>query len=506
MVRVLVLGPVSIEVDGDVQPIGSPMQRRLLAALAAARPGAVDRDKLVDALWDDPPPSANATLSAHVSRLRAVLGREAIIGESGVYRLDVATDAEAFEAALDDQPTPSDLDAALALWRGSAFGDAAAGPLVVAAASRIEALRFEAEVARAAGWLETDPSRAIPAGEALVAAHPLDERGHVLLVRALGAAGRQADALRAVQRARADLAAAGLETSVALAAAERAVLGLEETTTTGRRGELPHPVASFIARAHETDRLLSAVEEHRWVTVVGPGGVGKTRLAVEAAHHLSRAGTPCRFVDLSGVAPEDLTNAVATAVGAATLPPIEDRLVDTCRRGPLLLVLDNAEHLADRLSRLGTSLLTATSDLTVLATSRRRIGVHGEHRLELGPLLPADAASLLHTSRVRRCRTDSSRGNDHGALRTPRPSPSGHRDGRVAAPIHVDGRHPRPARPPSRPAARSQPRPSTEPPRHHRVQPRHPRPTQPDRPSTPRRVHRIVHAQSSRGGHRVGSA
>src|SRR5687768_8680947 len=233
--RFRVLGTVELlDAHGQARPIGSPNQRTVLAVLLACRGEVVTIDALVEALWgDSAPASAVATLRTYVSRLRARLGR-ALASRGGGFILEIEPDdldAERFETLLDGARHAAAVDAAgllaaaLDLWKGPAFGDRADVERVRAEARRLEARRTAAREAHAAALLHAGRvDEAVAAAEALVTAEPLGEGGWVVLIEALAAARRPAEALRAFRRAAGALAEVGLEPSADLRQAERVAL------------------------------------------------------------------------------------------------------------------------------------------------------------------------------------------------------------------------------------------------------------------------------------------
>jgi DNA-binding SARP family transcriptional activator/pimeloyl-ACP methyl ester carboxylesterase len=217
---VRVLGRIEVDVDGQARPIGSPKQRLLIAVLAAAR-GPVSRNRLIDALWgDEPPSSATATLMGYVSRLRATLGRESIASNPEGYELKAdSIDARQFESLIGERPPneAGNLERALALWHGEAFGEFSAHPFLLGAARRLHELRTHTRIQLATAYMhEGDTARPISMLEALVADEPSREDAWVALVRALLAAGRLADATSAAHRCRRALTGIGLEPSSSL--------------------------------------------------------------------------------------------------------------------------------------------------------------------------------------------------------------------------------------------------------------------------------------------------
>jgi pimeloyl-ACP methyl ester carboxylesterase/DNA-binding SARP family transcriptional activator len=217
---VRVLGRIEVDVDGQARPIGSPKQR-LLIALLAGEGGPVPRHRLIDALWGDcPPSSATATLMGYISRLRATLGSDSIASHPEGYELNVASvDTRQFESLIGNQAAEAtrDLERALGLWHGEAFGEFSAHPFLLGEGRRLHELRTHTRIKLAVCYLnEGDLARPISMLEALVAEEPSREDAWVILVQALLTAGRLADATRAAHRCRLALAEIGLEPSSAL--------------------------------------------------------------------------------------------------------------------------------------------------------------------------------------------------------------------------------------------------------------------------------------------------
>jgi predicted ATPase/DNA-binding SARP family transcriptional activator/tetratricopeptide (TPR) repeat protein len=427
-VQVAILGPLEVyDADGNPIEVTGARLRTLLMRLAldAGRP--VPPGALVDAVWGDRPPADEANaLQTLVSRLRRALGNAATVGQSPAgYRLGVEpddVDAHRFErlwldgsAALrDGAPAHASelLHAALALWRGPIEADA--GDAVRAAAVRLDELRVAAVVDRVTADVALgNGASAVPELEALTALLPLDERVAAAHVTALAHAGRQADALRAYERIRARLAdELGVDPSTELQGAHLAVLRGEVDRIAADdavpRTNLKAQLTSFVGRDEEIARVGKALQENRLVTLVGPGGAGKTRLACEAgAKLLTRDG-----VWLAELAPiSDGADIAQTVLGALGLREkhlldrrssrvaldAEARLVDVLSDKAPVLVLDNCEHVIDASARLAEHLLGQCPDLRVLATSREPLGIIGEVVLAVPPLGQpvADAPSAI---------------------------------------------------------------------------------------------------------------
>ena len=372
--QVGILGPLVVHDDtGAPVDLAGARLRALLTRLAldAGRP--VPAAVLAEAVWTDAPPAdAQNALQALVSRLRRGLGDAALIGQSPAgYRLAVDpddVDAERFARLAESgaralrigDPTGAlaDLDTAIGLWRGVALMDWAGAEATVA---RLEQLLLAARIDRASALVALgDTERAIAELGALHAVHPLDERVGAELVRALATAGRQADALQAHERIRAALAEElGVDPGPDLRAAQLAVLRGETERATPRRTNLRAQLTSFVGRDEELARVAKTLGEHRLVTIVGPGGAGKTRLAVEAGARLTvRDGV--WLAELAAVTDgSDIGQVVLGALGlrerhlidrraaAAPAQDAETRLVDLLADKTAVLVLDNCEHVID---------------------------------------------------------------------------------------------------------------------------------------------------------------
>ncbi|MUN35796.1 BTAD domain-containing putative transcriptional regulator [Actinomadura litoris] len=400
----------------DEVPLGGPARRAVLALLLT-RPGeVVSAGRLAEGAAS---PGGHA-LQAQVSRLRAALGADAPIERVGDgYRIIVspdAVDACRFErlaadgrAALRDGATGRAADLlrdALALWRGPALADLPTA--VTADAVRLEERRVAAIEDRFEADLRLGRHRAaVPELRELTVAHPLRERLAALLVRALRDGGDRAEALAVFERTRRRLAdELGADPSPELTALHAALLRADPVPAAP-----PAQLTSFVGRGAEmtgVGRLLSA---NRLVTLHGPGGVGKTRLAVEVAAQTSSAVGEVCFVELAPLRdPAGLPRALLGALGLREGGLRRDgpregggdaaeRLAAALSGRALLLVLDNCEHLVAGVAALAARLLAASPDLRVLATSREPLGITGEHLWPVRPL-DGDAAVRLFTERA----------------------------------------------------------------------------------------------------------
>jgi predicted ATPase/DNA-binding SARP family transcriptional activator len=454
MMRIAVLGPLEVCDDGGrpVEVSGRRL-RALLVRLSLDAGRVVSADRLIDDLWeDDPPAGAANALQSLVSRLRGLLGRDLVQSAGGGYRLAVEPaqlDLAVFERSVRDGRAAlarGDRAAAVAalrraadLWRGPALDDVVQAPFAVAEAARLEELRLTAAEDRIeAESVLGDPARHVPELEALRAAHPLRERVIGLLMRALCAAGRPAQALEVYEDVRGALAdRLGADPSPELSALHLAILrgepaGSQGPQTAGptaapapepppaaaeRSGNLPAQITSFVGREEEIGRLGALLAEDvaengrvqpRLVTLTGPGGAGKTRLAVEAAAgRVGRVRDGVWFVPLAAVTdPIDVPQAVAAAVGLAD--PIRltvlakdardaagplSRLADLLAGRELIVILDNCEHVIDAAAALADRLLAAAPGVRILATSREPLAITGETLCPVASLaMPPDDA------------------------------------------------------------------------------------------------------------------
>ncbi|MDT0321659.1 ATP-binding protein [Streptomyces millisiae] len=412
------LGDVAVrDGSGRALPVPGVRVRALLALLLLHAPFAVSAGRILDELWADAtakdPAAALHTAVAKLRRaLRATPPGPLLTGPAG-YRIDLSGhsfDVADFEdelaraRALDDPAArAAALRGALDRWPGSPLAGLPDLPFVTAERSRLAELRLAALEDGADSELAADPGpehAAALAGVLRTAArrHPDRERLHALLVHALRASGRQAEALATYREVRAALRdRLGIEPGPELRAAQRAVLG----DSARRARPAPRSSTAFLGRRTELARLTAGLTAARLTTVTGTPGVGKTALAHAAADAEQHRGAAVFRVDLVPCPPGELPWTVAEALGIdpGAAPPhlLFERLLPALGRGsrPLLL-LDNCEHLRAEAADLTARLLAACPELRVLATSREPLGVPGEARFELSPMTAADAVRLFH--------------------------------------------------------------------------------------------------------------
>ncbi|WP_232661018.1 BTAD domain-containing putative transcriptional regulator [Pseudonocardia sp. TRM90224] len=377
-----VLGPLEVSRDdGTPVEIGGPKVRALLAALLREPGAVIGFDRLVDAVYADAPPAgATNALQSQVTRLRQALGAAELVERHPTgYRLAISpeqVDAHRFEQLLTQarsDPAPATvLRAALALWRAAASDQPDLEEL------RVEAVERLAEV-------QLDDEATLPLLRTLVRQHPLRERPRTLLVRALHRAGRATEALAEFETARRTLAdELGTDPGPELADAHLDVL---RTPSVAVVRTLPLQLTSFIGREQELGAVGRLLAEHRIVTVTGPGGAGKTRLASQLAEQHDDDVCFVALAPLDGAS--DLALAVLDTLGlregglpgrrpASEDRPSIDRLVAAISGRKLLLVLDNCEHVVDAAAQLAHAVLAACAGIRVLATSREALRVRGE--------------------------------------------------------------------------------------------------------------------------------
>ena len=415
------LGPLEVERDGALIDVGAPKERALLLVLLLNANTVVSTDRIVGALWGDPPPASAAKLVQHyVAQLRKKLGRAAIVTVPPGYRAEIAAGSldsarfeqmlrEGREARLSGNPrlAAAILGRALALWRGPALIDVAYADFAVAEAGRLDELRLDCVEERLAARLELGEHEDVLAESArLGAEHPHRERLRGLNMIALYRAGRQVEALEVFRAARKGLLEElGLEPGEDLRAVERAILRQDPALAHSAPSPeaappLPEPITALIGRERELQELraLALRADVRLVTLVGAGGSGKTRLArAFASESRSLFANGAAIVELSALRePALVLPTIAQAVGVGEQPgaSLAEILAAWASERELLLVVDNFEQVAEAGPEL-VRLVEAAPRLTVVVTSRRVLHLSGEHVFPVEPLPEADAAALF---------------------------------------------------------------------------------------------------------------
>ncbi|MFC4127015.1 BTAD domain-containing putative transcriptional regulator [Nocardia rhizosphaerae] len=420
-----VLGPLTVWTDaGAVVGVPGTKVRALLADLLLAAGQPVSADRLVDDIWaDDPPGNPAGTLAAKASQLRRAFedaepgGRDLVVSPPPGYRLATTeVDALRFRALLAEARTRTDpgariasLTEALGLWRGQAFADFRDAEFARSGIAQLEELRLVAvEELAEARLAEGEYGPVVSDLAPFVAAHPLRERLRAAQLRALYGAGRQAEALDSYEDLRRQLAdELGLDPSPELVDLHRAILGQDPGLVVSR----PAPVVrrrttniraqrtELIGRAADLAALTAAVDRSRLVSLIGPGGVGKTRLATATAAGLTdRYRHGVWLVELAPLAAattdvDRVADAVAQVIGVRPGAGAAAALADTLAEQDMLLVLDNCEHVIDAVAELAELLLGAAPGLRVLATSQEQLRLTGEEVVAIEPLTVAPAGS-----------------------------------------------------------------------------------------------------------------
>lgn len=437
--RFAILGPLTVAEGSTAVEIRRGIPRTLLIALLLRAGETVSAGALMELLWGDEQPRnpANA-LQIQVSYLRRVLssagggGGQRIVTRAGGYAIELGPDeldAREFdrlvsEAAArrsggsrDDWEAALDLlDRALALWRGDALEDVAGEPFVIGEITRLEESRWAAVAARNELLLALGRhAELVGALGQLVGRLPLRERFHEQLMLALYRSGRQADALRAFANARTVLVEElGLEPGARLKELERLILHQDPsldwsppqgdataapppaTPALVSGGTLPVPLSPLVGREREVTSARQLLGRARLLTLTGPAGAGKSRLALELAH-LEAGVSSVWIVDLASVASDDrVAAAVAAALGVPSTPDDDTVTALTSalaiERG--LLLLDTCERVLVGAAEVASRVLRHCPGMRVLATSRRPLGITGEIAWPVPPLaLPPPGAT-----------------------------------------------------------------------------------------------------------------
>lgn len=452
-----ILGPLEVSVAGEPLPLDAPQLRRFLALLLVAEGRRLSLAELAEGLWPRdsgaarrPPSDPVAALRSRSWRLRALLPEEVgPHGEVGGYALRVRhgdVDAERFEdlleAAVPDRSGPEQiveaLGEALSLWRGQALAEFRDEPWARGTAVRLEELRLAAlERLTDARLVLGHHLELVGVLEQLIIDNPFRERFWAQKMLALYRSGRQTEALRTYSSLRellrdelgvdpsgelAELEAAILRQESALAWRERRPVRAPSVAGADGPRNLPAERTTFVGRVDEIADLVELLgASSRIVTLVGPGGIGKTRLAVQVGKAIG-SGYPggAFLVSLADCEPGAVASTFSAALGLRPRPetPLVDAIVQRLQLDPVLLIVDNCEHVVDVCAGLVDTLLSACAPLTVVATSREPLLIAGEQVFRLAPLpLPgADVAGAAEAGRFAAIQLFAQRGSlaSHG--------------------------------------------------------------------------------------------
>jgi predicted ATPase/DNA-binding SARP family transcriptional activator len=415
-----ILGPLEVWDRDRSLPLGGAKQRALLAILLTHANQVVAADRLIDLIWpDEPPDTANHSLQVYVSQLRKVLEPEhqagapysLLISRPPGYLARITTenlDLGRFQRLISEgkqsmaegahDVASTKFREALGLWRGPALADFASHAFALSEIGRLSEMRLCALEDRIDAELALGRhADLVGEVEALVGEHPLRERLRGQMMLALYRSGRQAEASAVYQQTRELLVdqlgmepGGDLQQLLKRILNQDPVLDVAATTTVRRGSKLPRFPNAFVGRGREIDQLARRLESSSLVTLTGPGGMGKTRLAVELSAKLSdRHRDGVVFVDLAPLIDESLiTRTIAWALGLrddGVRNPM-DVIVAYLNDRSLLLILDNCEHLLPTAAATATEMLSQCRGLTILATSREALGVQGETIWEVPPL------------------------------------------------------------------------------------------------------------------------
>jgi len=425
--QIRILGPIEVAEGDHVMTLGGLKARTVLAVLALHHGEVVSPDVLIEAAWGNRLPQDPAnTLQYQIAQLRKALEPEPsspthLLTRSQGYVLDpdaTTLDANEFSAEVldaraafsrgDFKAAADTIETALAFWRGPALGEFRYDEFAHADATRLDGERLAAEELRIdialAGGRHAE---VVPVLSQLTIEYPTREGLWTRRMTALYRNGSQTDALRVYQQAREALADVGIEPSADLRELEQRILNQDpglapavpSTPTRSNPGNLPTPPNRLIGRDNDVAAIAKRLVNDRLVTLIGTGGAGKTRLALEVARSTEagyRDGTWLVKLDQLD-SPELLTSFVGQAIGVRENPDVDifDNLVDHMEGRQALIVIDNCEHLVDAVAVFATEFLERCSSLRVLATSQVTLDVQGETVFEVHPLmLPGESSSI----------------------------------------------------------------------------------------------------------------
>ena len=419
------LGPIEVRRYGRLLSVPGGKTSELLVRLALDAGELVRTDRLLDDLWAAGGVTTRRnTLQSKVAKLRRALGDPpVIVSGNGGYALDVepsdvdalavlAQTAAAGQLAEDgDDRAAADLCAStLTLFRGEVLPAAGDGDWIEAHRARLESARVTLVETQFSARLRLgDAGDLIGELEAAVRSSPFQEDLWALLITAQYRAGRQADALASYQRVRRQLAdELGLEPGRQLQDLEQRILTQDASlgvpdlpararSTVAIPGNLPSLTPELVGRESEIAALCERIATKRLIEIVGPGGIGKTAVAVEVGRRLATAdGAGAGGVWLArletAVTADDV---VDTLIAALDVPGGEAAMFERLKSATGLVILDNCEHVLDAAAALVGQLLDAAPDLRVLCTTQVPLDIDGEVLVDLAPLPLADAVELF---------------------------------------------------------------------------------------------------------------
>jgi len=422
---VAVLGALEVLRDGEHRPVPGGKTSELVVRLALEAGQIVRADRLVEDLWAAGGVNARRnTLQSKVTMLRRALGDPpAIASSEGGYALAVepsdvdalavlsaATAASGLFEAGDDAGAADLCAATLRRYRGDVLQAAGDGKWVIPYRARLDETRLALlEIQFGARLRLGEVGDVIGELEAAVAAHPFQESLWELLITAQYRAGRQADALASYQKVRAQLGAElGLDPRRQLQELERRILIQDvaldipvrpaaPARTPRRAGNLPSVAAELVGRQDEVATVADLLASDRLVEIVGPGGIGKTAVALVVGRRLTAsAGTPADGVWLARLESASTADQVIDAlISAVDGPGGETALFESFRDASAVVILDNCEHVLDEAAVLAVRLLDAGPGMRVLCTSQVPLDVDGEVVFELAPLPLSESVELF---------------------------------------------------------------------------------------------------------------
>ena len=438
--QIALLGP--LEVTREDEPVHVPRGKasEVLARLALEPGVVVSAERLVEDLWvGGATMTRRNTLQSKVAMLRRAVGDAEVVSRDGGYALSVAasqvdalvalrhtTTAVRLRGAAEAERAGEVSASALALYRGQVLHVAGDADWATVPRTRLEEARLTLlEVNFWARIHVGDVATVIGELEAAAASYPFQESLWELLITALYRAGRQADALTTYQRVRQHLAdELGLDPGLGLQQLEQRILVQDPSIgaplrvpggdlAPRQRGNLPRLSAGLMGRESEVSSVRDLLTTARLVDIVGPGGVGKTALALEVGRDLSSSDGERDGVWLARLEAASSESDVVDALVAALGVPGEAALLERISNSEALVILDNCEHVLDAVSALALRLLDMAPALRILCTSQVPLGIDGEQVFELTPLALARCRAAVHRTSRRR----------------PAPGGVGHRDG-----------------------------------------------------------------------------